>query len=161
MGHRLPFEQEDPVVADGSGERWRVWLPGLLLVVVASTQIVLTRVADLSPWKGGGFGMFATSDGTATRFVRLYVRAPERSEELAIQPSFEPAAARAQLFPSPRMTTRLAAAVVAREQRYQRPVTEVTVQVWRTVFHGEPLRANDSLIREVTFDVSDGALRRR
>jgi hypothetical protein len=147
---------------DTSGDRWRVWVPALLLVVVASTQIVLSRVADLSPWKGGGFGMFATSDGTATRFVRLYVRAPDRSEEIAIQPSFEPAAASAQRFPSPPLTmARLATAVVAREQRYQRPVTEVTVQVWRTVFHGEPLRANDRLIREVNFDVADGAVRRR
>ena len=46
-------------------------------------------------------------------------------------------------------------------ENWKRPVTEVTVQVWRTVFHGEPLRANDRLIREVTFDVADGAVRRR
>ena len=145
---------------DGSSsDRWRTWLPASLLVLVAATQMVLARTADLSPWKGGGFGMFATSDGTSTRFVRLYVRGPDRSEEMAMQPSFERAAARAQLFPSTPLMRRLAAAVVAREQRYQRPVTEVTVQVWRTVFAPGLLRANDSLIRELTFDVAEGAVR--
>jgi hypothetical protein len=144
---------------DPCDDRWRAWLPAALLVVVASTQIVLARAAELSPWKGGGFGMFATSDGTSTRFVRLYVRGPGRSEEIAMQPSFERAAARAQLFPSTPLMRRLAAAVASREQRYQRPVTEVTVQVWRTVFTPGPLRANDSLIRELTFDVAEGAVR--
>ena len=146
-------------MSSGSSDRWRMWIPAALLVVVASTQIVLARTADLSPWKGGGFGMFATSDGTSTRFVRLYVRGPDRSEEIAMQPSFERAAARAQLFPSTALMRRLAAAVAAREQRYQRPVTDVTVQVWRTTFTPGPLRANDSMIRELTFDVAEGAVR--
>jgi hypothetical protein len=140
---------------------WRVCLPSVLLVAVAGVQIPLAQATNLSPWKGGGFGMFATIDGTATRYVRLYVRAPERSEEIAVQPSFDHAAARARLFPSEAMMARLATAVAAREARYERPVTEVTVQVWRTLFAFDPLRANESLIREVTFSVAEGAARRR
>jgi hypothetical protein len=140
---------------------WRVWLPSVLLVAVAGVQIPLAHTANLSPWKGGGFGMFATIDGTATRCVRLYVRAPDRSEEVPIQPSLEHAASRARLFPSEALMARLATAVAAREARYERPVTEVTVQVWRTHFAFDPPRANESLIREVTFSVAEGAARRR
>jgi hypothetical protein len=141
-------------------DRWRVWLPSALLVSIACTQIVLTRAADLSPWKGGGFGMFATIDGTSTRYVRVFVRAPERSEEVAIQPSFEDAAARAQLCPSTSLMTRLASVVAARERRYGRAVTEVTVQVWRTTFETPPLRATDRLIRELTVDVAESTAHR-
>ena len=141
-------------------ERWRVWLPSGLLIAVAVMQIVLARTANLSPWKGGGFGMFASTDGTAGRFVRLYVKAAERSEEVAIQPSFEHAASRAQLFPSAAMMIRLANAVAARERRYERDVETVTVQVWRVVYDGFPLRAHEQMIRELTVNVAQGASRR-
>src|SRR5262245_46384965 len=86
---------------------WRALLPAALLLAVAVTQVVLARVADLSPWKGGGFGMFATNDGAAFRYVRLFVDAPGRSEETHVTESLELAAVRAQLFPSHRFMTRL------------------------------------------------------
>jgi hypothetical protein len=144
-------------VHDANG--WRAWLPALLLAAVAVTQIVLAHTTDLSPWKGGGFGMFATIDGTAARHVRLFVRAPDRSEELAIQPSFENAAAKAELFPSYRSLKRLADAVASRERRYQRAVAEITVQVWRSTFDAESLRATERLVREETIRVAESAPR--
>ena len=67
-------------------------------MAVASVQVVLTRTSGLSPWKGGGFGMFATTDGLAFRHVRLTVDAPGRSEQLIISPSLQETAARASLF---------------------------------------------------------------
>lgn len=49
----------------------------LLLVLVALTQQVLVRTANISPWKAGGFGMFATVDDPAQRSVRAWVVGPE------------------------------------------------------------------------------------
>ena len=133
--------------------RWRVWLPALLLIVVAIVQIVLARTAALSPWKGGGFGMFATTDGTAFRYVRVFVEAPGRSEELEIAPSQEFAAGRAQLFPSDAMLIGLGRAVVSREQRYGRPVERVRLEVWRTEFKAGTLDAEDHQLRSLTWHV--------
>ena len=45
----------------------------VLLCVVALVQIGMVYAYDLTPWKGGGFGMFSTIDTTDARFVRLYV----------------------------------------------------------------------------------------
>ena len=112
----------------------RVWLPVALLVGVASVQIALARTADLSPWKGGGFGMFASTDGSAFRRARIFVEAADRSEELELPPSLEEAGTRAALFPSTRLLTALARGVAARERRYGRPVTSVRVEVWRVDF---------------------------
>jgi len=47
-------------------------LPSALLAALACAQIGLACGAQLSPWKGGGFGMFATNDHGAFRSVRVY-----------------------------------------------------------------------------------------
>lgn len=44
-------------------------LPALILIVVACLQLSLTRTTNLSPWKGGGFGMFAAVDAPAMRVM--------------------------------------------------------------------------------------------
>lgn len=46
------------------------WGPGALLTAVALVQLVMVCRADLTPWEGGGFGMFSTLDyGTNRRFL--------------------------------------------------------------------------------------------
>ena len=125
----------------------RAWLPVSCLVANALFQIALAKTADLSPWKGGGFGMFAATDGSAFRRVRIVVDGPGRSQEIDIAPSLERSAARAALFPSDRRLTWLARAVTAREERYARPVCRVSIDVFRTEFSGDPLHATEHRIR--------------
>jgi len=133
----------------GTGQ-WRSWPPTALLLFIAVTQILLTRTADLSPWKGGGFGMFATTDGTAFRYVRLFVDAPERSDELAVPQSLEDAALRAQLFPSDRFLLRLGEAAAVRERRQGRSVSSVRVEFWKIEFSNTPLRSTERKLRSFT-----------
>jgi len=45
----------------------------VLLTVVALVQINLALTKDLSPWKGGGFGMFSTMDGPGNRQVDVFL----------------------------------------------------------------------------------------
>jgi hypothetical protein len=118
---------------------------------VASGQIALTYLTPLSPWKGGGFGMFATLDGRPFRYVRMFVRAPERSEELAVPSSLEELAASAEILPSDQRLERLARAVVAREHRRGRPVEEVRLDVWRVEFGAGSLAPSDRLLRRYVF----------
>ena len=106
-------------------------LPAMLLLAVAAGQMTLATTAGLSPWKGGGFGMFASVDGLPFRWLRVYLTAPERSEELAMPLSLEADARRVLTWPHDQALDRLARAVVARERRHGRPVDEVRIQVWR------------------------------
>ena len=125
--------------------------PAFLLAVVAVSQIVLARTADLTPWKGGGFGMFATLDHNAYRRVDVVMEGTERSEALEIPPSLETAAARAAAFPAGWMLRSLAEGVVQRERRYQRSVSRVTITVWRTEFDRDALRASERPLRVFTY----------
>lgn len=50
-----------------------VWGSPLLLCAIACLQIYLAMTKSLSPWKGGGFGMFSTVDSPDARFLRIYL----------------------------------------------------------------------------------------
>lgn len=49
------------------------WLTPLLLFCIAGTQIFLVFTYNLTPWKGGGFGMFAYIDRMNHRPVHLTI----------------------------------------------------------------------------------------
>ena len=50
-----------------------VWGSPILLCAIACLQIYLAMTKSLSPWKGGGFGMFSTVDSPDARFLRIYL----------------------------------------------------------------------------------------
>ena len=128
--------------------------PTVVLLTVAAAQMVLARTADLSPWKGGGFGMFASVDGLPFRWVRLYVFAPDRSEEIAVPPSIEEQAHRVVTWPHRRALEGLARAVIAREQRREQPVETVRVEVWRAEV-SPSLEVSEALVQQATLSVHE------
>ena len=140
-------------VDPGSRGGWRALLPVALLVAVAGVQVLLAITAGLSPWKGGGFGMFSTTDDGGRRYVRIFVTAPERSEEIRVAPSLEDAARRAALLPRDAQLAYLARRVADRERRYQRPVDAVRIQNWRVEYAPETLAATPRLMREFLYRV--------
>ena len=141
-------------------QRWRTLLPVAMLMAVAAVQVVLTRTSGLSPWKGGGFGMFSTTDDSGRRYVKVFVSAPDRSEEIAISPSLEDAAARAAALPSDGRLARLARQVIERERRNHRPVETVRIENWRVVYAPGTLTASLQLLRDSSWPVdATGATR--
>jgi hypothetical protein len=57
------IEPGHPARPRRKGDGLALWLAPVLLVVVALTQWLAAEVVPVSPWIGGGFGMFATVDG--------------------------------------------------------------------------------------------------
>jgi hypothetical protein len=43
-----------------------------VMVAIATLQLSLSQAQSLTPWKGGGFGMFSTVDSRDARFLRVY-----------------------------------------------------------------------------------------
>lgn len=128
------------------------WLPSALLLAVFATQVVLVRISLLTPWKGGGFGMFSTLDHGAYRRVSVIVDAPDRSERVEIAPSIAEQEARAVACPSDRLLRRLAVAVAERERRHDRPVSSVAITVWRVEFERGSLTPTERALRTFVYD---------
>ena len=140
-------------MSPATADRWAA-VPAAMLVAVACGQMALAHTASLSPWKGGGFGMFASLDGRPHRYVRIFVEAPDRSEELAVPPSLADLAAAVEILPANAQFERLARAVVARERRRGRPVATVRLDVWRAEFAAGSLAPRDQLMTAYAFRAS-------
>lgn len=146
----------DPHAAESTRRvNWRAVLPVSLLIVVAGIQVMLATTAGLTPWKGGGFGMFSTTDDGGRRYVRIFVSAPERSEEMAVPPSLSDAAKRAASLPGETQLARLAQGVIQRERRYGRAVDAVRIETWRIEYARDTLAATSHLIREYVYRVDE------
>lgn len=45
------------------------WIVPMVLVIIAGVQVITARIGTLTPWKGGGFGMFASIDRPENRYL--------------------------------------------------------------------------------------------
>lgn len=73
---QLPDVEEEQEMRQVSGDRaanepgfFDRWLPAIILCGIASVQLYLANFDGLSPWKGGGFGMFSTVDSPPMRLI--------------------------------------------------------------------------------------------
>jgi hypothetical protein len=107
---------------------------------VALHQLGATVYGDLTPWLGGGFGMFATLDTPGNRVISAHLLERDFRREIVIPESLSDAAERARAFPTRRRLAELARLLAANPQ-YNRPTAEaVQLTVWRIRPNPEPIR---------------------
>lgn len=113
-------------------------LPSWLLVALACAQLALAFGAGLSPWKGGGFGMFATHDHGAFRSVRIYAVEGGGERLVAIPSALQRRALQARELPSAAALRGLAEAAAPEAAG----ADALRAEVWLTEFDGElrPIR---------------------
>jgi hypothetical protein len=108
-------------------------LPGALLVSLALLQIALAFGAQLSPWKGGGFGMFATNDHGSFRSVRVLALLPGGAERVFVPPELRRAELRLRELPSESGLRALAEALAGEAPE----APALRTELWRLEFDAE------------------------
>lgn len=68
------------------------WAAPALLLGIASAQFAFAHFSTLSPWKGGGFGMFSTVDSPGARFLRIHLLTDRGEIPVAVPDGFHAAA---------------------------------------------------------------------
>jgi hypothetical protein len=129
--------------------RFQAWaaharaLPAWLLVLVATAQIVAAKTGPLSPWLGGGFGMFSTTDAPSRRHLHAVALREGLREELELPEELELAVRKAKSFPSERRLRALARELEAHVREFgdphAAPLEAIAVSVYRTRFDRETL----------------------
>ena len=84
-----------------------MWSAPLLLCAVACVQIYLALTNTLSPWKGGGFGMFSTVDSPDARFLRIYLINDNEETAVILPDSLKTLGREVQTIPSSALLSEL------------------------------------------------------
>lgn len=130
------------------------YLPVILLTALALSQIYLARTASLSPWSGGGFGMFSTPDAPRARTVRAYVLTPGVRREIPVPKHLSTAALRAAAMPTDSRLAALAYKIAEIETPEAASPRAVVIEVWKTGYDPETLTPSPGIVKslEVAFD---------
>lgn len=139
-------DSAETTVVGATADRLRAVLPVLLLVLVAGHQIRLARMTQLTPWKGGGFGMFSTTDGLSHRRLRIVVRGPGRAEELLVPNGLRKLAARAAALPDATRLDRPARAIAEDQSAAGGPVESIEIDVLGTSYARKTLFATERIL---------------
>jgi hypothetical protein len=115
-------------------------LPVALLVAVALHQLWLASTSALSPWCGGGFGMFSTLDSRGARVLRAVALGDGWQAELEIPEALGGDARRAAVLPSDSRLERLARALAPLAPDDFDPPRALRVEVYTTEFSRADLR---------------------
>ena len=131
-------------------------LPVTLLVLVALNQIYLAHTVHLSAWKGGGFGMFSTTDGGPVRHLRIFLMGLPSRQEVQPPRSLEDLADRAKELPTDTYLSNLSRGIVDYYSSEFEGIQAVHIQVWRTEFAPEDLKPEHRMIRDFVLEVDRG-----
>lgn len=125
------------------------WLPSLLLVAVAIHQIVLAGTEGLSPWAGGGFGMFSSADAGTTRHFHAFIKRPGLRREAHPPPELRDWLRRVLTLPSDDRLREIARALERTPTPDHGPPTSVEVQVWQTHHRVADLAPGGRILRSL------------
>ena len=134
---------------------WLEYIPATLLVAVAASQLILAHTAELSPWVGGGFGMFASTDGRGARHLHVVELRTGIERELYPTEELADLVRRARSLPTDGNLRALALALAEPSRRDES--VSVRVEVWRTRFDPRTLTPSTHLVRGLEVRVPSGA----
>ncbi len=127
--------------------RWFWYLPIALLVGVACTQLVLAHAAALSPWAGGGFGMFSTTDAGGQRHLHAFAIRPGIRRELNMPRALYDQVLRTLTLPTEANLRALAKKLATLPTPDIGPLKAIELQVWRAHFDPDSLEPSSALLR--------------
>ncbi len=130
------------------------WLPALLLVAVATNQLRLAHVEGLSPWSGGGFGMFSTTDAPGNRHLHAFVQNEGIRREVAVTFDLHRTIRRATTLPAQARLRELADEFKLRESGGRIQWDEVEIQIWAVDYEPVTLAPGGRLVRKEKFAVA-------
>jgi len=133
------------------------WLPCLLLLLVATNHFFLVSTQNLSPWLGGGFGMFASTDVGAARWVKATAINQQGDETVVpLKRRHKGLKYRARALPNHSQLKALAEDLWTETEKKasysHSPLSSIRIEVWRTHYDPKSLRPRQTLVTQKEFN---------
>ncbi len=122
-------------------------IPVLLLLGVAASQLWLAHRSALTPWLGGGFGMFSTLDALAARHLHVFLWTAAARMEVVVPEHRLDLVDRALALPSDSNLRELAQVFAGSGAGDLGSVERVEIQVFGRRYHPLALEPEGVLIR--------------
>ncbi|MDQ3802393.1 MAG: hypothetical protein M3416_00835 [Acidobacteriota bacterium] len=109
--------------------------------MVACVQLWTAATSELSPWKGGGFGMFSTVESPSSRIIRAYLITGGVKVPVQVPEQYRRLASQIRTKPSQPAVEELAAALAARQWATYNvlPTQDRYYRLHEKYFPGSPL----------------------
>jgi hypothetical protein len=126
------------------------------LLLVAAVQLGLVYVAELTPWLGGGFGMFSTTRVDGTRHVHAFVLRPGIERGISVPSELADLKRHVRALPSDRNLERLGLALAGVETPDHGAPQATLIRVWETLYDPQTLLPVSRILRELKIPFSGG-----
>jgi len=123
------------------------YLPTLLLIAIAVNQLILANFFSLSPWLGGGYGMFSTTDVGSNRHIHIYAKSEGILKELIYPRDLKDIVIRTKSFPTDTNLRRLARRISEIED--DSALKSIEVQVWKSQYKSKTLHPSSKMLKSV------------
>ena len=124
-----------------------LYLPTLLLVAIVVNQLILSNFFSLSPWLGGGYGMFSTTDVGSNRHIHIYAKSEGIIKELIYPKELSDLALRTKSFPTDRNLNKFTRTIAQIED--DSALKSIEIQVWKSHFKTYSLDPSSKILRSV------------
>ena len=121
------------------------YLPIIILIALALNQLVLANFLNLSPWLGGGYGMFSTTDAGSNRHLHIYLKSEGIKKELIYPPELRELALKTKSFPTNYSLARFAKKLLETEK--DEYTKSIEVQVWKSHFKKHSLQPSSKILK--------------
>ena len=128
-------------------------VPAALLVVIAMIQLPSALGGLLSPWKGGGFGMFASLDSISNRPLRVFAEVDGQRRPVRLPAPVLRQWQTVRGFPSDQGLRRVARDLEDFVLENEPAATSLFVEVWRTEFEAQTSALRLVRWRTVRWDI--------
>ena len=116
------------------------YLPIILFVVIAGHHFYWVQHAHLSPWLGGGYGMFSTTDYGPSRYIRIYALKDNIiQEQIEIPERLLMLARKTRGLPDDENLRSLALAIENYLNANQHGYPVIRIEVWSSLYDTETL----------------------
>lgn len=128
------------------------YLPSILLITIAINQLILANFFNLSPWLGGGYGMFSTTDVGNNRHLHVYARSDGIFKELIYPQNLDDLALRTTSFPTTDNLKSFAYRIAELED--DKSISSMEVQVWKSYFKTYSLEPSSKIFLSYKFKMN-------
>jgi hypothetical protein len=128
------------------------YLPAILLLAIAINQLMLANFFNLSPWLGGGYGMFSTTDVGSNRHLHVYARSEGILKELIYPQNLEDLALRTKSFPTTNNLNYFAHRIAELEDDIS--ISSIEIQVWKSDFKQYYLQPSSKILKSIEIQIN-------